>query len=356
MKRTIIGTALVVFFLLITGCSNPFNKNAKITDGNKTFLTGEQTFNFEVAQSIKDELKDKFLAVVAKRLKAYNYDAIQSKFTADNKFSLTFVIPKNVIFSVDDFAKYMGNTPTFEIRLREKSENLVLTDEEKKELQDYNDAALKKAEDILSQVQKNPEKFAELAKQYSEDPGSKDNGGAYKNIKKGQFVPEYDKVIFGDLAVGKIYPKVVETSFGYHVIKKDGETGEGDTRLIDTSHILIMKKTAQNILAKKQWIETDLVGMYIDTAEVFQPEEGKYAVGISLNDEGAKILKEFTSNNMGRQMAVFVDGVGIAAPKIDQVIENGKIIITGEFTETGANNLANRLNNGVLNMPIRLVK
>ena len=350
--------AFLAVLLLASGCTNPFNNKVSNKDTNSSenkLLIGEQTFSFEVAQPINDSLKDKFLLVVSKRLKGYNYNVIHSEFVADNKFILSFKIPENVIFSLEDFTKYMSNTPTFEIRLREDPENLVLTDEENKGLQDYNATALKKAEDILSQLQENPEKFVELAKENSEDPGSKDNGGAYKGIKKGQFVPEYDQIIFGDLAVGKIYPKVVETSFGYHIIKKDAETGDGDARLIDTSHILIMKKTAQNILAKRQWKETGLVGMYINTAEAFQPQEGKYAVGISLDEDGTKILKEFTTNNMGGQMAVFVDGVGIAAPKIDQVIENGKIIITGDFTETGANNLANRLNNGVLNMPIRIL-
>ncbi len=356
MKRITMGALFIAFILLVTGCSNSANKASETANKKNTLLIGNQTFTFEVAQPIADNLKDKFLAVVSKRLKGYSYDMTQGKFIADNKFTVSFEIPKNVFFSVKDFASYMGNTPTFEIRLKEDPEKLVLTDAEKKSIDEYNAKALEKAKDILSQVQKDPEKFVELAKQYSEDPGSRNNGGAYKGIKKGQFVPEYDKVIFGDLAVGKIYSQVVETSFGYHIIKKDAESGEGDARLIDTSHILIMKEKAQDVLARRQWKETGLVGMYIESAEAFQPKEGKYGIGISLNEEGTKLLKQFTENNIGKQMAVFVDGVGIAAPKIEQVIENGKIVIIGDFTKTGAINLASRLNNGVLNMPIRLIQ
>lgn len=62
-------------------------------------------------------------------------------------------------------------------------------------------------------------KFEVLAKQHSEDPGSKDNGGLYKDVVRNQMVPEFDKVAF-TLAPGKISDPV-KTSFGYHVMKVD---------------------------------------------------------------------------------------------------------------------------------------
>lgn len=72
------------------------------------------------------------------------------------------------------------------------------------------------ADNILKQVQANPEKFGELAMLHSEDPGSKNNAGEYDNIPRGQMVPQFDEFIFNNPA-GKL--GVVETDFGYHVIK-----------------------------------------------------------------------------------------------------------------------------------------
>ncbi len=62
-------------------------------------------------------------------------------------------------------------------------------------------------------------KFDDLAKKLSEDPGSKDNGGLYKDVVRNQMVPEFDKVAFS-LPKGKISDPV-KTSFGYHVLKVD---------------------------------------------------------------------------------------------------------------------------------------
>jgi peptidyl-prolyl cis-trans isomerase C len=63
------------------------------------------------------------------------------------------------------------------------------------------------------------EDFAALAKELSTDPGSKDNGGVYENITRGEFVPEFEQAMFEDLEPGEITRDPVQTQFGYHVIK-----------------------------------------------------------------------------------------------------------------------------------------
>ena len=74
----------------------------------------------------------------------------------------------------------------------------------------------KKMEGILNRA-KSGEDFAELAKTYSEDPGSKDNGGLYENFGRGQMVKPFEEASFS-IPVGEI-SDIVETSFGYHIIK-----------------------------------------------------------------------------------------------------------------------------------------
>jgi parvulin-like peptidyl-prolyl isomerase len=74
----------------------------------------------------------------------------------------------------------------------------------------------KKAEDVLKRARANPDDFAKLAKEFSEDPGSKDKGGEY-TFPRGQMVPEFESAAFS-MTTNQI-SDIVTTAFGYHIIK-----------------------------------------------------------------------------------------------------------------------------------------
>jgi len=80
------------------------------------------------------------------------------------------------------------------------------------------DAAQAKAQDVLKQV-KVGGNFADLAKKYSEDPGSAKNGGSLGWIGKGRTVPEFEKVAFS-LPKGAT-SDLVKSSYGFHIIHVD---------------------------------------------------------------------------------------------------------------------------------------
>ncbi len=73
----------------------------------------------------------------------------------------------------------------------------------------------KLADDLLARANKG-EDFAKLAKEYSEDPGSKDKGGEY-TFPRGQMRPEFEAAAFS-LKTNQI-SDIVTTTFGYHIIK-----------------------------------------------------------------------------------------------------------------------------------------
>lgn len=78
------------------------------------------------------------------------------------------------------------------------------------------DAAAKaKAEDILKQL-RGGASFAELAKKYSDDPGSKEQGGELGFAQRGRMVPAFDNAIFTQ-KIGDT--EIVKTQFGYHIVQ-----------------------------------------------------------------------------------------------------------------------------------------
>lgn len=80
-----------------------------------------------------------------------------------------------------------------------------------------------KAESILQRVRAG-EGFKKLAREFSQDEPSRVNGGLYKNVKKGQFVPEFEQAALA-LEKGQI-SDLVQTKYGFHIIKLVGRKDE----------------------------------------------------------------------------------------------------------------------------------
>jgi foldase protein PrsA len=78
------------------------------------------------------------------------------------------------------------------------------------------DEALARAKEVKAKLDQGGD-FAALAKEYSDDPGSKDNGGTYKDADINQWVEGFKKAA-AELPIGKISDPV-ETEYGYHIMK-----------------------------------------------------------------------------------------------------------------------------------------
>lgn len=78
-------------------------------------------------------------------------------------------------------------------------------------------------------------------------------------------------------------------------------------------------------------------------------------VRLEFNDEGKKLFSDITTQNLGKRIAIFLDGQLLSAPTVQSAITDGIAIISGNFTVDEARQLATRLNSGALPVPITLV-
>lgn len=88
---------------------------------------------------------------------------------------------------------------------------------------------------------------------------------------------------------------------------------------------------------------------------VFDPTSRQPLVSIEFNDEGSEIFERVTGDNIGKELAIFLDGQLISNPVIQQAISGGIAQINGDFTAVEARDLVNNLNFGALPLPIELL-
>lgn len=109
------------------------------------------------------------------------------------------------------------------------------------------------------------------------------------------------------------------------------------------------------------YIDTGLTGRYLTSAalEFANGQSGQLSnepiVSVAFNDEGAKLFEEITRENVGENLAIFLDGEMISAPRINEAIVGGRAVISGGFTPDEARSLSQNLNFGALPVPIELI-
>lgn len=103
-------------------------------------------------------------------------------------------------------------------------------------------------------------------------------------------------------------------------------------------------------------VATNLSGRYVKGAQIsFNSTTQAPEVSISFNEEGAAIFETLTARNIGRPLAILLDGEVISAPIVQQRIAGGEAQITGRFTVPEARQLVERFNAGALPAPITLI-
>ena len=117
--------------------------------------------------------------------------------------------------------------------------------------------ARKKAQAIAAEVRKNPDAFAEVAKRESQDPGTRDSGGDLGFNPRGSFVKPFEDALYR-MKPGQV-SDVVESEFGFHVIRLTGIQKKDGKEERRASHILITAPVdAKPFEALRGEIEADL--------------------------------------------------------------------------------------------------
>jgi protein-export membrane protein SecD len=122
---------------------------------------------------------------------------------------------------------------------------------------------------------------------------------------------------------------------------------------------LAAASTSEQIAAvmPKAYLQTGLTGSQLQKASlVFEQTSTSPIISLSFNDEGKKLFAELTKNNIGKTMAIFLDGNILSAPTIREEIPNGQAQITGQFTAEEAKQLVQDLNYGALPLPVSLIE
>ena len=101
---------------------------------------------------------------------------------------------------------------------------------------------------------------------------------------------------------------------------------------------------------------TSLTGRHLKKAQLeFDQTTYKPHIALEFNDEGAELFGEITERNVGKRVAIYLDGYPISIPMVQGPITGGRAQITGDFTLEEAKKLVQRLNAGALPVPIILI-
>ena len=173
----------------------------------------------DVDEAKKDEALQAALDVIERRVNAFGVGepVVQlSRSGTENRI----IVELPGIKDIDEAKNRIKETPFLEFRE-------LAGPEVQAEVDTFNVQSKDAADKILDNAKAGSD-FAELVKTWSQDPGTKELGGELDFAKKGAYVPAFDEVAFApEFANGSIHPSLIETTYGWHILKKTDERGEG---------------------------------------------------------------------------------------------------------------------------------
>jgi peptidyl-prolyl cis-trans isomerase D len=248
------------------------------------------------AAEIKTALFLSQVKVTPEQVKAY-YDLHKDKFVVPEQVKLEFallsaagLVAQMKVNDAEVKEFYDANTAKFQSDEQRHASHILIgigggTEKEKT-------AAKEKATSILAELKKNPKQFAEMAKKYSQDPsGAK--GGDLGTFARGAMVKPFDDAVFS-MKVNQI-SELVESEFGYHIIRLDGISGQNTS--FDSLKLQIKGELAwQKAQAKYAELADEFGNITYEQSGSLKPAADKFGLQLQTSgwlsrDDGAKFFK-----------------------------------------------------------------
>lgn len=112
----------------------------------------------------------------------------------------------------------------------------------------------------------------------------------------------------------------------------------------------------EDVLPGQRVYHTVMTGEHLSNVGAGRNSVGEYQVDFQLDTEGARIFREYTSQNVGSFLAIVLDKNIISIPRVNTAITGGRASITGNFTFESANDLAVKLRYGSLPVPLKVME
>jgi peptidyl-prolyl cis-trans isomerase D len=209
-------------------------------------------------------------------------------------------VRKNITVTEEELKQYYDQNATRLAGTEERRASHILINAPKTATADERQKAKTKALELLAQVKKSPDSFAEVAKQNSQDPGSGPNGGDLDFFAKGAMVKPFEDAAFSmkkdDIS------DVVETEFGYHIIRLT------DIKIPQAKTLAELRPQLENDLKKQKAQKS-----FTEAAEGFRDAVYQQADNLKTVAERLK-LELKTANGVQRKAGASVTGV-LANPK-----------------------------------------
>lgn len=235
----------------------------------------------------------KQVSVTPEQVKQY-YEQHKDKFKVPEQVKLEFALlsaaglMSQVSVSDQEVKEfYDANVAKFQGDEQRQASHILINFGQDKE------AAKAKATSILAQVKKNPNSFEELAIKNSQDTGSATKGGDLGSFGRGAMVKPFEDAVFA-MKVNQI-SELVESEFGYHIIKLNGITGQSssfDQMKPQIKAELIFQKAQ----AKYAELSEDFSNMVYEQSASLAPVAQKYNLQLQTSawmsrEDGAKYFK-----------------------------------------------------------------
>ncbi len=215
-------------------------------------------------------------------------------------YSVANIVPNINVTDEEIKTFYEVNKANYE-GAEERSASHILFLADKSLSNDETTKVKTQAEKVLADLKKNPKKFSEYAKKYSQDPESAKNDGSLGFFKRGVMVKEFEESVYS-MKKGAI-SELVKSDFGFHIIRLDDIKGD-QVSFADVKPQIKGELIFQKALEQYNTNVEDFSNMVYESNDSLQPVIDKYSLDVQQSQWLSKQDAEKFFNN-----PVFADAV-----------------------------------------------